>query len=91
MALHPTQIYESAAALVIFIALFYMRRGERFKGKLIWYYLFFYSVARFIIEFYRDDPRGSAIFESLSIAQTIGIPLALLSLYLLLRKRPPTS
>ena len=87
IALHPTQIYESAATFGIFVALLTMRKSKRFEGRLFWYYLLFYSVARFIIEFYREDPRGWAIPGVLSIAQAIGIPAVLLALFMLLRRK----
>ncbi len=64
-----------------------MRRKERFQGKLIWCYLLFYSVARFIIEFYRGDPRGFVIPGHLSVSQAIGIPAFLIAVYMLLRKK----
>jgi len=85
--LHPTQLYESAATFGIFLALIAMRRSKRFQGRLIWYYFLFYSTARFIIEFYRGDPRGWAIPGLLSTAQAIGIPVALLALFMILRKK----
>jgi phosphatidylglycerol:prolipoprotein diacylglycerol transferase len=87
--LHPTQLYESAATFGIFLALISMRRLERFQGRLLWFYLLFYSTARFIIEFYRGDPRGWAIPGLLSTAQATGIPVALFGLYMILRKKSP--
>jgi phosphatidylglycerol:prolipoprotein diacylglycerol transferase len=87
--LHPTQLYESAATFGIFLALISMRRLERFQGRLLWYYLLFYSTARFVIEFYRGDPRGWAIPGLLSTAQATGIPVALFGLYMILRKKSP--
>ncbi len=87
--LHPTQLYESAATFGIFLALIVMRRAKRFQGQLLWYYLLFYSTARFIIEFYRGDPRGWAIPNALSTAQAIGIPVALLALIMILHKKSP--
>lgn len=89
--LHPTQIYESAATLGIFLVLIFMRRRKRFQGKLFWYYLLFYSVARFVIEFYRGDPRGWAVPGVLSTAQAIGIPAVLLALFMLLGKKSPPA
>ncbi len=86
--LHPAQLYESAATFGIFLALIAMRRWERFQGRLLWYYLLFYSTARFIIEFYRGDPRGWAIPGLLSTAQATGIPVALVALFLILRQKP---
>jgi len=87
--LHPTQLYESAATFGIFLALVSMRRLERFQGRLLWFYLLFYSTARFIIEFYRGDPRGWAMPGVLSTAQATGIPVALFGLYMILRKKSP--
>lgn len=89
--LHPTQLYESAATFGIFLALIFMRRAKRFQGQLFWYYLLFYSMVRFIIEFYRGDPRGWAIPNVLSTAQAIGIPVALLALFMILRKKSPLN
>jgi phosphatidylglycerol:prolipoprotein diacylglycerol transferase len=86
--LYPTQLYESAATFGIFLALIFLRRTKRLQGQLFWFYLLFYSTARFIIEFYRGDPRGWAIPNVLSTAQAIGIPAALLALFMILRKKP---
>jgi len=68
-----------------------MRRSKRFQGQLLWYFLLFYSVFRFFIEFLRDDPRGWAIPGVLSTSQGIGIPLALLALFMLLRRKKISS
>jgi phosphatidylglycerol:prolipoprotein diacylglycerol transferase len=67
-----------------------MRLKPRFQGKLFWYYLLFYSLARFIIEFYRDDPRGWAIPQVLSTAQAVGLVAIPVAAYMLVwgtRKR----
>lgn len=69
--LHPTQLYEAGATLLIFIALLVMLRRRRFHGQIILAYAILYSVARFIIEYWRDDPRGE-IFD-LSTSQFIAI------------------
>jgi phosphatidylglycerol---prolipoprotein diacylglyceryl transferase len=63
-----------------------IRKKERFQGKLFWLYLLSYSSARFIIEFYRDDPRGWVIPQVLSSSQAIAIPAVILAIYMLLRK-----
>src|SRR5262245_14227238 len=56
--LHPTQLYEVGATLAIFIVLLVIFRHRRFYGQVILAYALLYAVARFIIEFWRDDPRG---------------------------------
>ena len=64
-----------------------MRRKERYQGKIIWYYLLFYSVARFIIEFFRGDVRGWFIPGYLSTSQAIGIPAFIVAVVMLLRNK----
>jgi phosphatidylglycerol:prolipoprotein diacylglycerol transferase len=56
--LHPTQLYEAAASLLIFLWLVARRKTRRFPGQLILLYAIVYGVARFLIEFLRDDWRG---------------------------------
>jgi phosphatidylglycerol:prolipoprotein diacylglycerol transferase len=75
---------------VIFLVLMAVRKKEWVRGKLFWYYLLLYSVMRFIVEFYRDDPRGWVVPNVLSTAQAIGIPAALLAIYMLLKKVSPS-
>ena len=84
--LHPTQVYESAATFAVFLFLMGIRKKERFRGKLFWIYLLLYSSARFVIEFFRDDPRGWVLSQTLSTAQGIAVPAVILAVYMLLRK-----
>jgi phosphatidylglycerol:prolipoprotein diacylglycerol transferase len=71
--LHPAQLYEAGATLLIFVVLLLLHRRRRFEGQVILAYAMLYSVARFIIEYWRDDPRGE-IFD-LSTSQFIAIIL----------------
>jgi len=64
-----------------------MRKSGRFQGQILWYYILFYASIRFALEFLRADPRGFFIPEILSTSQAIAIPLAILALYMLGRKR----
>jgi phosphatidylglycerol---prolipoprotein diacylglyceryl transferase len=73
LKLHPTQLYEAGAALLILVALLLIHRRRRFEGQVILAYAMLYSVARFIIEYWRDDPRGE-IF-GLSTSQFIAVIL----------------
>jgi phosphatidylglycerol---prolipoprotein diacylglyceryl transferase len=81
--LHPTQIYESLAGLVIFgLLLIIERRGRQFPGRTFWSFVLLYAVSRFIIEFYRGDDRGF-VFDMVSTSQAISLLLAPLSLVML--------
>jgi phosphatidylglycerol:prolipoprotein diacylglycerol transferase len=93
--LHPTQIYESLAGLIILaILLFVERRGRAFPGRTFWLFVLLYSVFRFVIEFYRGDERG-LVFDALSTSQFISVILAPLSIamlwYLSRPSRPPAT
>jgi phosphatidylglycerol:prolipoprotein diacylglycerol transferase len=89
--LHPTQIYEAGAALIILgFLLATENRGRRFAGRTFWSYMFLYAISRFIIEIYRGDPRGT-VFDVLSTSQFISVvlaPLSILMLVLLSRATP---
>ena len=77
-ALEPTQLFESAAELGIFFLLTWMFKRKKFDGQIFGAYLFFYGVARFFLEFLRDDPgRGSVFGGALSGTQLIAIGLVL--------------
>ena len=64
--LHPVQLYEVGASLVIFVILLVMARKRKFHGQIVLAYALLYAVARFTIEFWRDDPRGSLLGVSTS-------------------------
>ena len=80
--LHPTQIYEAGAELLILVLLLATeRRGRVFAGRTFWMYLLLYAISRFVIEFYRGDQRGEIL--GLSTSQFISVVLAPLSLVML--------
>lgn len=80
--LHPVQLYEAAATLLIFVVLLVLARKRKFHGQIILAYAFLYAVARFIIEFWRDDPRGALLGLSTSQFVAVLIFLGALGLYL---------
>ncbi len=91
--LHPTQLYEAGITLLIFLFLLWLHKRKRFGGQVILVYAMLYSVARFIIEFYRDDPRGDILglttLTGLSSSQMISIVIfaGALVLYFIRRRR----
>jgi phosphatidylglycerol---prolipoprotein diacylglyceryl transferase len=88
--LHPTQLYEAGAELLILgLILGFERKGRPFAGRTFWLYMLLYAVSRFFIEIYRGDPRGT-VFDVLSTSQFISVLLVPLSLYMLWRlsRRP---
>ena len=91
--LHPTQLYEAGAELLILgFLLLFERRGRAFPGRTFWTYLLLYGVSRFVIEFYRGDSRG--MIGTLSTSQFVSIvivPLSVIMLFLLSRRPDPTT
>jgi len=76
--LHPTQIYESLACLVIFGILVAMAARKKFHGQVALAYVILYAIARFVIEFYRGDAaRGAILDGALSTSQVIAIVMVL--------------
>jgi prolipoprotein diacylglyceryltransferase len=85
--LHPTQLYEAGAELVILVVLLATeRRGRPFPGRTFWLYVLLYAISRFIVEFYRGDPRGTA-FGVVSTSQLISVILVALSVAMIARLR----
>jgi len=84
--LHPTQLYESFAMLIVFFFLLWLHKRKRFNGQVILVYALSYSVVRFAIEFVRDDPRGdifgltslTGLSTSQMISLVVGIGAAVL-------------
>jgi phosphatidylglycerol:prolipoprotein diacylglycerol transferase len=91
--LHPTQLYEAGAELLILAFLLaWERRGRAFPGRTFWSYMLLYGISRFIIEFYRGDSRG-LVFDVLSTSQFVSVvlvPLSIVMLFLLGRQNDPS-
>lgn len=89
--LHPTQLYESFAMLVVFLFLLWLHKRKRFSGQVILAYALLYSVVRFSIEFFRDDPRGDVFglttMTGLSTSQLISLVVGIGALVLLIVRR----
>jgi phosphatidylglycerol:prolipoprotein diacylglycerol transferase len=82
--LYPTQLMESGGEFLIFGVLILLRRSKKFDGQLFWSYPIFYSVLRFINEFFRGDAIRGLYFGGLvSTSQIIAVFMFGLSLIML--------
>ena len=75
---HPTQLYESLAGLVLFAITMLVWYRRKFRGQVLFVLVMGYGVWRFFIEMMRDDPERGALF-GLSTSQLISaalIPIA---------------
>jgi phosphatidylglycerol:prolipoprotein diacylglycerol transferase len=91
--LHPTQLYESFAMLLVFFFLFWLHKRKRFDGQVVLMYAVLYSTIRFAIEFVRDDPRGDILgltsLTGLSTSQLISLVVGISAIIVLLIRRRP--
>jgi phosphatidylglycerol:prolipoprotein diacylglycerol transferase len=90
IALHPTQMYDAGAELLILgLLLVTERKGRPFAGRTFWGYLLLYGISRFVIEFYRGDISRGTIGGTFSTSQFVSlllVPLALIMLMYLKRR-----
>jgi phosphatidylglycerol:prolipoprotein diacylglycerol transferase len=76
--LEPTQLFEFAVELANFFILTWMLKRKKFDGQVFAAYLILYGVARYFLEYLRDDPgRGSVFGGIMSGTQLISICLVL--------------
>ncbi len=74
VALHPVQLYESAATLLLCVFLFWMSSKRSFRGQVICCYFVGYGILRFLIEFFRGDvSRGFVMGGLLSVPQVFSL------------------
>ncbi len=91
--LHPTQIYEALAetAILLFL-LWFERRGRNFPGRTFWIYILLYGLSRYVIEFFRGDPRGAVwIFSTSQFISVVLVPLSVVMLAWLSSREPGTK
>lgn len=88
--LHPTQLYESFSLLLVFVLLVWLHKRKSFDGQVLLVYALLYSIIRFVIEFFRDDPRGDIFglttLTGLSTSQLISILVGIAALVLLISR-----
>jgi phosphatidylglycerol:prolipoprotein diacylglycerol transferase len=76
--LEPTQLFESAVELANFFFLMWLLKRRNFDGQVFGSFLFIYGIARFFLEYLRDDPgRGSVFGGAMSGTQLIAIGLVI--------------
>lgn len=83
----PTQLFSSAGDFLIAVVLLVYARKDRKTGKVGALYLILYSMGRFIIEFFRNDYRGS--IGILSTSQFISLIILVIGSLMLFMKEIP--
>jgi phosphatidylglycerol---prolipoprotein diacylglyceryl transferase len=82
-ALHPTQLYEAAAEFLNFALLVWFGAKKRAPGHIVGLYFMLYGIERGAMEFLRDDPGRTLMFQNrISLMQIVSLGLVLLGAYL---------
>ena len=87
---HPSQLYEALGeGLLLFILLWFLKDRIRTPGFLTSYFLIFYGIIRFFLEFFRQpDPQLGFIVSFLTMGQILctGMIVAGIILYVIRRR-----
>lgn len=90
LAVHPTQLYETAMGLVMFFVLWRLRDHKHAQGWLFGVYCVLQGTERFIVEFFRA--KDDRFFGVLTMAQLIAIAfVAAGAVWMQMRSRPSAT
>lgn len=90
LAVHPTQLYETAMGLLMFAALWKMRTHTKQAGWLFGAYCVLAGLERFTIEFFRA--KDDRFFGTFTMAQMIALAFVVAGVvWMSLRARPATT
>jgi phosphatidylglycerol:prolipoprotein diacylglycerol transferase len=87
LAVHPTQLYETALGLVMFFILWRLRDHKHAEGWLFGLYLILGGLERFAVEFVRA--KDDRILGPLTVAQAISLALILVGAAVIAWRRLP--
>jgi phosphatidylglycerol---prolipoprotein diacylglyceryl transferase len=86
VAVHPTELYESAAEFLNVVLLVWLGAKRRLTGQIVGAYFILYGIERGTIEFFRGDPGRTLMFhDRVSLMQLVSIALILTGAFLWFR------
>lgn len=88
VAVHPTQLYETAAGFVMFLILWRMRDHRHAEGWLFGVYCILAGVERFLVEFLRA--KDDRFIAGLTAAQVIALAFVVVGVLVMYRRRSVT-
>jgi len=90
LPVHPTQLYASGAALLIFVVLSIYYNRPRHVGQVVSLFGVLYAVYRFVNEFFRGDSVPYSFGLTVYQVLCIGLFIVFTAAWLTCRKRMPT-
>jgi len=91
LPVHPTQLYDSLANLLLYLGLAWLFRRRRFDGQVFGAFLIGYAVLRSLVELARGDYGAADRWGPLTPAQAVSGLILLAGVAVLLRPRPGPS
>ncbi len=85
MAVHPTQLYETAMGFVMFLVLWRLRGHQHREGWLFGLYCLLAGAERFVVEFFRA--KDDRFIGGLTVAQVIALSIAALGIVIMGARR----
>lgn len=89
---HPTQLYEAISYLLIFAILMYTykkSKNKKFNGILFGVFLILLFLARFIIEFFKENQVAFENQMTLNMGQWLSLPFIIAGILLITLQRKP--
>lgn len=77
---HPVQLYESMGLIIIGVIIIKKIHRKEIWSKILSWYLFLYSLLRFILEYFRGDLVRGIYYFQLSSSQLLSLALLIVSL-----------
>jgi phosphatidylglycerol---prolipoprotein diacylglyceryl transferase len=87
---HPSQLYEAICYLILFGILFYVywkTNAKEKQGLLLGIFLTWVFLARFIIEFYKENQEAFEEGMTLNMGQLLSIPFIIAGIYLIVKQK----
>lgn len=91
---HPTQLYEAISYLIIFgvLILIYKKQvKENFNGLILGVFLVVFFLARFAIEFFKENQVGFEDSMTINMGQILSIPFIILGFVIIYWRKSPSS
>lgn len=91
---HPTQLYDSFANLLLYLGLAWLYRRKKFDGQVFAAFLIGYAILRSIVEIFRGDYQAGEIRAGLTPGQFVSLGIAAIGIALLVllpRQTMPTK
>ncbi len=91
---HPTQLYEALSYFIISAILIYTykkSKNKKFKGILFGVFLILLFLARFIIEFFKENQVAFENQMTLNMGQRLSLPFIIAGILLIILQRKPSA